>query len=260
MKMLAWVFVGFCVFGPCGLRSQSVQFDFENARVHTSLPISLSAGGISAHFSATGQGFSIQPANTLGFTPAGFSGNCIYPNSVYAADLLISFSAPVNAFSILYAPQELGCDSSATMRVTAFMDGTIVGTGSTNSSFPGTWPSEILAFRSVQSFNRVAIHYDNRPVCQDYGPIFMTDNVVLTPAPQPVVLTNAAIVAGGGLQFSWTAQPGNAFAVLSTTNVAQPLSDWNTATEVIEISPGQFQFTDPQPADACARFYRVRCP
>ena len=66
-------------------------FDFDSAPVHSSLPISLTVGGVTAQFSASGSGFSIQPANTLGFTPAGFGGLCLYPNSVFAADLSISF-------------------------------------------------------------------------------------------------------------------------------------------------------------------------
>ena len=83
------------------MEAQSILFDFDNAPVHTSLPISVTVGGITAQLSATGQGFSIQPANSLGFTPAGFAGYCIYPNSVYAADLLVSFSTPLTAFSIM---------------------------------------------------------------------------------------------------------------------------------------------------------------
>src|SRR3974390_234751 len=82
--------------------AQSILFDFDTAPVYTSLPISLTVGGITAQFSATGQGYSIQPANSLGFTPAGFGGYCLYPNSIYAADLLVTFSTPLTAFSILY--------------------------------------------------------------------------------------------------------------------------------------------------------------
>lgn len=100
--------------------AQTVLFDFENAVVHSPLPITLTANGLTAQFLATAQGFSIQRADTMGFTPAGFLGNCIYPNSVFGADLVIRFSESLSAFSILYAPQELGCDSSATMRVSAY--------------------------------------------------------------------------------------------------------------------------------------------
>lgn len=67
--------------------AQNVLFDFDSAPAHTSLPITLTVGDITAVCSCTGQGYSIQPASTLGSTPAGFAGNCIYPNSVFAADL-----------------------------------------------------------------------------------------------------------------------------------------------------------------------------
>jgi len=123
---------------------QSVLFDFDNAPYHTSLPISLTSSGLTAQFSATGQGFSIQSANVLGFTPAGFSGLCIYPSSVYLADLRVSFSKPVTDFSILYAPEEYACDASATMRVTGYMNGVFVATNTQNAQ-PGTWPSATLA-------------------------------------------------------------------------------------------------------------------
>src|SRR5580765_4367759 len=101
---------------PVSLVGQTL-FDFENATVHSPLPLSLTADGITAQFSVTGQGFSIQPADTMGFTPAGFSGNCIYPSSIFQSDLQISFSEILSQLSILYAPQELACDSSARMRV-----------------------------------------------------------------------------------------------------------------------------------------------
>jgi hypothetical protein len=81
--------------------AQSVLFDFENAPRYTSLPINLTVGGITANFSATGQGYSIQLVTVQGLNPAGFSGNCIYPNSTSAADLLVSFSKPLISFSIL---------------------------------------------------------------------------------------------------------------------------------------------------------------
>lgn len=258
MRIAFVVLVALYLSSPFDLPAQSVLFDFENAPVHTSLPLTLSVSGIKAQLSATGQGFSIQPANTMGFTPAGFSGNCLYPNSVYAADLLVSFSPTLTAFSILYSPQELGCDSSATMRVTAYLNGVLVGTATTNATSPGTWPSEILAFSLGQAFNSVVVHYDKAPACQDWGPIFLADNMVVTPAPPPLLTTNAVILANGAFQFSWTASPGTGFSILATTNVSLPESNWSVLGGVVEISPGQFQFTEPQLNSA--RFYRVRSP
>jgi hypothetical protein len=120
---------------------QSILFDFENATLHAPLPISITVSGLTAQFSATGQGFSIQQADTMGFTPAGFSGYCLYPSSVYLSDLLVTFSQALNDFSILYAPQELACDSSARMRVTAYLDSSVIGTSTTTADPPGTWPN-----------------------------------------------------------------------------------------------------------------------
>jgi hypothetical protein len=197
----------------------------------------------------------------MGFTPAGFSGNCIYPSSVYASDLHIAFFQALTDFSILYAPQELACDSSATMRVTAYMNGTLVGTATTNA-VAGTWPTETLRFSSAQRFNSVVVHYDARPITGgDWGPIFMADNMAVTPAPMPIVLGNAAMLGnGGGFQFAFTNWPGSTFTVLAATNLAQPLTSWSVLGGATEVTPGQYQFTDLQATNSPHRFYCVRSP
>jgi len=160
--------------------STQVLFDFDAAPIHTSLPVDQTVGGITAHLSATGQGFSIQPANTMGFTPAGFGGLCVYPSSVFAADLVIGFSVAVNDFSIMFAPQELGCDDSALMRVTAYMSGAWQGSATARAPQPGTWPTGTLSYNSPLGFDQVIVHYDQRPLCGDWGPIFMADNMVVS--------------------------------------------------------------------------------
>lgn len=240
--------------------AESVLFDFENAPVHSPLPLSLTVGGITAQFTATGQGFSIQPANSMGFTPAGFSGNCIYPSSIYAADLIVSFPAPLIAFSILYAPQELACDSSATMRVTAYLDATSVGTATTNAQ-AGTWPTETLQFSSARSFNKVVVHYDKPPITGgDWGPIFMADNLSVTPAPPPIVLAGPTRAADGHFQFSFTNAPNTAFTVWASTNMALPFSNWTILPGLAEGPPGQYQFTDAESTTISRRFYLVTSP
>jgi len=178
--LLSWILIG---FHSGSLRGQAVLFDFNTAPVQTSLPIDLTVDGITAHFSATGSGYSIQQCNVLGFTPVGFTGLSIYPNSVFAADLLISFNQPISDFSLLYSPQELGCDDSATMRVTAYWNTTLVGTNTATVPSPGTWPTGTLSCTFPAGFTNVVIHYDHRPpTCQDYGVIFMADNMQVTPA------------------------------------------------------------------------------
>ena len=164
------------------LSAQEVLFDFDNAPLHSSLPLDQTSGGITAHLSATGQGYSVQEANVLGFTPQGFAGRVLYPNSISLADLLVRFDQPLTRFSIMYSPQELGCDNSATMRVTAYLNGTFVGTNTKTASIPGTWPVDTLTCSFPQGFDSIVIHYDSRPpTCQDYGTIFMVDNMRVVP-------------------------------------------------------------------------------
>lgn len=161
--------------------AQVVLFDFDNAPLHSGLPISQTVSGITAQFTATGDGYSIQDANVLGFTPQGFSGRVIYPNSINLADLLIKFDSKLTDFSIMYACQELGCDDAATMRVTAYMNGSFIGTNTKTATNPGTWPVDTLSCSFPQGFDSVVVHYDKRPpTCQDYGTIFLADNMRVT--------------------------------------------------------------------------------
>ena len=174
----------FCMSGLISSTlAQQVLFDFDGIPIGTTLPITQTIGGITAHFAGTYPGYSIQDANVLGFTPPGFSGHIIYPNSINLADLLISFDQSLTDFSIMYSVQELACDTSATMRVTAYMNGSYVGTNTTVAFPPGTWPVDTLICSFPQGFDSIVVHYDSPPPppCQDYGTIFMADNMRVTP-------------------------------------------------------------------------------
>jgi hypothetical protein len=237
--------------------AQPILFDFDAAPAHSPLPISLTIGGVTAQFSATGQGYSIQAANALGFTPVGFSGNCIYPSSVFAADLQIGFSTYLSAFSILYAPEEYACDSSATMRVTAFSNNVEVATATMNAA-AGTWPSEILQVAVIEGFNSVVVHYDQAPVTGgDYGPIFMADNMQITPLALPIVLGSPVLLPNGVFQFSFANLFNRSFTVFRAVDVTAP-PNWIAAGPAVEISPGEYRFTDFLVFQSPSRFYQVR--
>lgn len=165
--------------------AQPVLFDFDDARIHAPLPIDLTAEGINAHVWADHfyYNYSVQFADVLGFLPVGFSGYCIYPNQVFRCDLAASFSEPLTAFSVLYAVQDLYCDSAATMRVTVYMDDVLVGTATMTGNYDGYWPTSTLAITTTEPFNKAVIHYDSPPPgCGDWGPVFMIDNMWVTPA------------------------------------------------------------------------------
>ncbi|MFO0898481.1 MAG: dockerin type I domain-containing protein [Pirellulales bacterium] len=175
------------VFTGSGAASAaSVLFDFNDGPQYAPLPLDLTVGGVQAHFSATGQGFSIQnTAQVIGVLPSGFSGLGIVPSSVYPADLLISFpQTALTDLSILFAPQELALDTSATLRITAYRQGAAVGTSTTVADPPGTWPSGTLSFHWADTFDSVTIHYDKPPpgASENWGPIFVADNLLVTPA------------------------------------------------------------------------------
>jgi len=183
-SILLTSFLAFAIVYSGKISAQSVLFDFDNAPLYTSLPINQTSGGITAHLSGA---YSIQNANVLGFTPAGFSGHVIYPNSINLADLLISFDHALNDFSIMYSPQELACDDAETMRVTAYMNGVYVGTNTRTTAHPGTWPTDTLSCNFSSDFDSVVVHYDSHPpTCQDYGVIFMADNMRVIPSTNSV--------------------------------------------------------------------------
>jgi hypothetical protein len=53
---------------------------------------------------------------------------------------------------------------------------------------------------------------------------------------------------------------GADFTALTATNLALPLTNWTVLGSIPEISPGQFQFTDPGATNSPQRFYRVVSP
>jgi hypothetical protein len=67
-------------------------------------------------------------------------------------------------------------------------------------------------------------------------------------------------LTNGVFQFVFTNTPGATFGVVVATNPALPLINWTALGGVLEISPGQFQFTDLLATNFSQRFYAVRAP
>jgi len=81
---------------------------------------------------------------------------------------------------------------------------------------------------------------------------------ISVPIPTQPTITDAKKLTNGSIQFAFTNSVGAVFGALASTNVSLPLSNWTPLGAVTEVSPGQFQFTDPQTTNSPQRFYRVR--
>jgi hypothetical protein len=83
---------------------------------------------------------------------------------------------------------------------------------------------------------------------------------ISVPVPTAATLMGLQQLTNGSFQFAFTNNVGALFGVLATTNLALPWTNWTALGGVVEISPGQFQFTDPQTTNGGLRFYRAYAP
>ena len=82
---------------------------------------------------------------------------------------------------------------------------------------------------------------------------------ISVPVPATTTLTGNQMT-NGQFQFGFTNNPGALFGVLTTTNLTLPITNWTKLNGVVEISPGQFQFTDPQATNGGQRYYNIFAP
>jgi hypothetical protein len=73
-------------------------------------------------------------------------------------------------------------------------------------------------------------------------------------------VTSTVTLSGKQIQFAYSNTPGVPGTIVATTNLSLALTNWPTLGVATEISPGQFQFTDPQSTTNPQRFYRIRSP
>ena len=73
-------------------------------------------------------------------------------------------------------------------------------------------------------------------------------------------LINSVRHDNGTFEFGFTATPGASFTVLTPTNLSLGLTNWTALSALTEISPGKYQFTDPDMIHNPKRFYRVPSP
>lgn len=83
---------------------------------------------------------------------------------------------------------------------------------------------------------------------------------ISVPVPTTTTLNSPTVLTNRQFQFAFTNNPGALFGVLSATNMALPLANWMALGGVVEVAPGQFQFTDPQATNGDQRYYRLYAP
>ena len=74
------------------------------------------------------------------------------------------------------------------------------------------------------------------------------------------VITSAVRLSDGSFQLVYTNAPYGTNTVLTSTDMTMPLTNWTALGSGMEVSPGQFQFIDPQATNLPQRFYRISSP
>lgn len=74
------------------------------------------------------------------------------------------------------------------------------------------------------------------------------------------VITSAAKLPDGTFQLVYTNIPYGTNTVLTSPDMTVPLTNWTALGSGTEVSPGQFQFIDPQATNFPQRFYRISSP
>ncbi len=70
-------------------------------------------------------------------------------------------------------------------------------------------------------------------------------------------VTCSLTASGGPMQLSLTGIPGAKFTVLTSSNSALSFESWTVLGDMTEVSPGQYQYSDPRPATASQCYYRI---
>jgi hypothetical protein len=135
----------------------------------------------------------------------------------------------------LSSPQGLAFDSAGNLYVANSGNGTIRkftsnGTGSVFASGLNS-PASIAIFPGLKLWSATAI-----------------------------TLRNPKTMPNGIFQFDLMDNPGLVFTALSTTNVSLSSTNCSALGSVTEVSPGMYQFVDPQATNAGQRFYRIFAP
>jgi hypothetical protein len=115
-----------------------------------------------------------------------------------------------------------------------------------------------VAFQQAITGLLPGTNYHYRVVATNQGGMALgADLVFQTAAPvTPPVISAHELLGTGQFRLRFDSTPGTSFSVLVSTNLA----DWNPLGPAVELTPGHFEFTDPEAPGHPTRFYRLRTP
>lgn len=135
-----------------------------------------------------------------------------------------------------------------------------VNLGVTNFNI-GAWPANAalwLVWQQTNAGSAQGLAIDNLSFSA-----VATTNAATVITPLAITSGSTHLVGAGAsaaVQFSFTNAPGLSFSILATNNLAAPIALWPVVGTATEVNPGQYQFTDPNPATNHAEFYILRQP
>jgi hypothetical protein len=149
--------------------------------------------------------------------------------------------------------------------ITATVTATPPGTG-TPTGFVSFWDGQAFITQIPLKANKTASVTLNNPIGTSHAiqaiyssdMVFASSSATLVALP-PYLIANISL-SDAVLRLTFSNLIGAPFTVLSTPDISLPLSNWSVLGPAIEVTPGQFQFSDADATNSPQRFYRVRSP
>jgi hypothetical protein len=195
------------------------------------MPASQTANGITAYFSSPtpgAGGFSVQSDATTQYHMSQFSGNYLWPNSVYSPALDIQFSQPLTAITFTFATADFQqVEIPTTVQCTGYVDSTAtaaVGFATAHGTYgTDTMPMGTLTFNSATPFNVVEIKIPYAPLAASD---FLIDNIIVTAtgAAQPMITSALTLTTTVGANFTYQISASNNPTLFAATNLPPGLA------------------------------------
>ena len=75
-----------------------------------------------------------------------------------------------------------------------------------------------------------------------------------------ITLSSPGTLSNGTFQLAFTNTADISFTIYGATNFSQPVANWTVLGGPAEVTPGHYQFSDPQASNYTKRFYAISPP